>query len=130
VAVADDDGERPLADAAASVRSDNLPWLLVVESPPELLGTPFDLDLQDLTKLVRSRGWVVSEGETQPMAGSWPLLQALRSSRRGIVLQPDQTDGDLLFRTQFPRLRRADFPTGRGLLVREGRTWKVQVALR
>jgi S-DNA-T family DNA segregation ATPase FtsK/SpoIIIE len=132
VAVADDggDSERPLAEAAESIKSDGRPWLLVVESPPELLGTPFDLDLQDLAKLVRSRGWVVSEGETQPMAGSWPLLQALRSSRRGIVLQPDQTDGDLLFRTQFPRLRRADFPVGRGLLVREGRASKVQVAQR
>ena len=88
-----------------------------------------DLPLQDLVKVLRqSDNLVVAEGDTQSLAGSWPLLQALRFSRRGIVLQPDQTDGDLLLRTSFPRVRRAEFPTGRGLLVREGRVAKVQVA--
>jgi S-DNA-T family DNA segregation ATPase FtsK/SpoIIIE len=103
--------------------------VLVVESPADFLNSAADLPLQDLVKTVRLNGHlVVAEGDTQSMAGSWPLLQALRFSRRGIVLQPDQTDGDLLLRTSFPRIRRADFPCGRGLLVREGRVMKVQVA--
>jgi S-DNA-T family DNA segregation ATPase FtsK/SpoIIIE len=104
-------------------------WVVVVESPQEFLNSAADLPLQDLVKVLRqSDHLVVAEGDTQSLAGSWPLLQALRFSRRGIVLQPDQTDGDLLLRTTFPRVRRADFPTGRGLLVREGRVVKVQVA--
>jgi S-DNA-T family DNA segregation ATPase FtsK/SpoIIIE len=111
------------------VTHDGEPWLLVVESPAEFLNTAADLPLQDLVKELRQEGHlVVGEGDTQSMAGSWPLLQAIRFSRRGIVLQPDQTDGDLLLRTSFPRVRRADFPAGRGLLVREGRVMKVQVA--
>lgn len=104
-------------------------WVIVVESPADLLNTNADVPLQDLVKLARLSGsLVVAEGDTGTLTGSWPLLQALRFSRRGIVLQPEQVDGDMLFRTQFPRLRRADFPPGRGLLVREGRTYKVQVA--
>jgi S-DNA-T family DNA segregation ATPase FtsK/SpoIIIE len=34
----------------------------------------------------------------------------------GIALQPDQADG-APFRAQFPRVRKADFPPGRGLYV-------------
>lgn len=38
-------------------------------------------------------------------------------------------DGDTLFRTSFPRLNRAAFPQGRGLLVQDGAMARVQVAL-
>jgi len=57
------------------------------------------------------------------------LLQAIKSSRAGIVLQPDQMDGDSLFKTPFPRTTRPEFPVGRGLMVQGGRVAKVQVAL-
>lgn len=44
-------------------------------------------------------------------------------------MQPDQTDGDTVFKTPFPpRIRRSDFPLGRGLLVGQGRANRVQVA--
>ena len=88
-----------------------------------------DLPLQTLVKAARSANhMVVGEDDTQSMQASWPLLLALRGPRRGIVMQPDQSDGDLLFRTPFPRLRRTEFPLGRCLLVGDGRTQRVQVA--
>jgi hypothetical protein len=36
-----------------------------------------------------------------------------------LVLQPEQTDGPVL-RSQFPRVKKADFPPGRGLYVARG----------
>ena len=73
--------------------------------------------------------FVIAEGETGTVGGSWPLLQAVKASRCGIVLQPDQMDGEMLFRTPFGRTTRAEFPAGRGLMVQGGRVHKVQVAL-
>jgi S-DNA-T family DNA segregation ATPase FtsK/SpoIIIE len=105
-------------------------WIIVIEAPGDFTGTAAENALQDLVKAARTAGQlVVAEGETQSLQGSWGLVSAVRFSRRGIVLQPDQTDGDSLFRTSFPRVRRADFPRGRGLLVQDGRSQRVQVAL-
>lgn len=113
--LADDDGAR---------------WTFVLEGVGELLNTDCDLSLQDLLKAARANDhFVIAEGETSTLTGSWPLLQAVKVSRLGIALQPDQADGDSLFKTSFPRLARADFPQGRGLLVAGGKARRVQVAL-
>lgn len=105
-------------------------WLVVVEGIGDMLNTECDMAVQDLLKACRtSDQFVVAEGETSTVTGSWPLLQAVKVSRAGIALQPDQMDGDSLFKTSFPRLNRADFPPGRGLLVTGGKSYRVQVAL-
>ena len=104
--------------------------VIVVEGIGELLDTEADLPLQDLLRRCRDQSvFVIAEGEIGSVGGSWPLLQAVKSSRFGIVLQPDQMDGDSLFKTPFPRTSRAEFPAGRGLMVQGGRVCKVQVAL-
>ena len=54
---------------------------------------------------------------------------AVKSSRHRIILQPDKLDGEVVFQTPSPRAKRADFPVGRGLYVRQGRTVRVQVAV-
>jgi S-DNA-T family DNA segregation ATPase FtsK/SpoIIIE len=71
----------------------------------------------------------VAEGDTAQLGSSWPLLQAVKVARHGIILQPDQSDGDAVLRTEFPRVSRGEFPPGRGLYVRAGRAVRVQVAL-
>ena len=103
---------------------------LVIDSVGEFLSTDADMPLQNLIKACRSVGvFVMAEGATSDVSGSWPLLQGIKASRHGLVLQPDQPDGDVLFKTAFPRVRRADFPPGRGLYVRQGRAVRVQVAM-
>jgi S-DNA-T family DNA segregation ATPase FtsK/SpoIIIE len=105
-------------------------FALVIEGVAELLNTDADLPVQDLLKACRvSDQFVIAEGETSTLSGSWPLLQAVKASRTGIVLQPDQMDGDALFKTPFPRVARADFPQGRGLLASGGSALRVQVAV-
>jgi S-DNA-T family DNA segregation ATPase FtsK/SpoIIIE len=106
------------------------PLVAVIEAIDELLDTDADLPLQRLVKACRDNdAFVIAEGETSGLSGSWPLLQAVKINRSGIVLQPDQLDGDAIFKTAFPRTTRAEFPAGRGLMVQGGRVRKVQVAL-
>jgi S-DNA-T family DNA segregation ATPase FtsK/SpoIIIE len=101
----------------------------VLDGLGDFLNSDADYALQDLAKVCRANDvFVIADGETSEVGGSWPLLQAIKSSRYGLVLQPDQTDGDLLFRTPFGRMARADFPRGRGMFVHGGRARRVQVA--
>jgi S-DNA-T family DNA segregation ATPase FtsK/SpoIIIE len=114
--------------AADSVARTSL--VVVIEGIGDFISTPADLPLQKLVKACRSSDQlVIAEGETSSLGGSWPLLQAVKAARSGIALQPDQLDGDSVFRTSFPRINRSSFPEGRGLRVSSGRVTRVQVAL-
>lgn len=106
------------------------PAVVLIENLTGFVQSPADGPLQTMIKWVADAGHlVVSEGEPMPLSGLQPLLQVARSSRVGLVLQPEQTDGTL-FRAQFPRVRKPDFPPGRGLYVaRGGQPSVVQVAL-
>ena len=90
------------------------PLAVVIESVAEFLNTAADQPLQRLAKaLLEARLLLVADGDPATLSGSWPLLQAVRLSRRGIALQPDQSEGLALFKTPFPRVNRADFhPAG------------------
>ena len=103
--------------------------VLVIEHIADLLGGPADFALQEPIKRFLAAGhFLISEGDASALSSSYPLLVAARSGRSGVALQPDQVDGTL-FRAQFPRLRKADFPPGRGLYVpRGGHPFTVQVA--
>lgn len=103
--------------------------VVVIESAGDLSSGPADMVLQGLVKTCLAEDqWVVAEGEFSTVRSSMGFLGALKSSRRGLVLQPDQESGAMLFNTPFPRTTRADFPPGRGFLVGSGRVALVQVA--
>ncbi len=105
-------------------------WGIIIESVAELLNSDADPPLQKLLKVARAGDqFVLAEGETSSLTGSWPLLQAVKVNRTGIVLQPDQMDGESLLRTPFPRVARRDFPLGRGMFVVGGKWYLVQVAI-
>jgi len=119
-----------LTESVASGAFTGRPLAVVIESVAEFLNTAADQPLQGLAKaLLEARLLLVADGDPATLSGSWPLLQAVRLSRRGIALQPDQSEGLALFKTPFPRVNRADFPPGRCLLVLNGRTEVVQLAL-
>jgi S-DNA-T family DNA segregation ATPase FtsK/SpoIIIE len=104
--------------------------VVVIESVGDLLNSAADLSLQELLKACRAQDrFVIAEDETSTLGGSWPLLQGVKASRYGIALQPEQVDGDSLYKTSFGRLNKAEFPPGRGLFVTGGKTYRVQVAL-
>ncbi|MBK8468270.1 MAG: FHA domain-containing protein [Actinomycetales bacterium] len=116
---------------AEEASTDSAPLLAIfVESYPDFVGTPAEGPMVELVKLCRRNGHMfVAEGETSAWVSPWPLVQEVRNGRTGLLLQPDQTDGDSLLRTSLPRVRRSDLPPGRGFWIRGGRSRKVQVPL-
>jgi S-DNA-T family DNA segregation ATPase FtsK/SpoIIIE len=119
-----------LADAVANGVFDGTPIAVFVDGVTEFLNTTADTPLQELTKVMLSaRKFIVADGEPTSLSGSWPLLQAIKVSRRGLALQPDQTEGHAIFKTPFPRVNRGDFPPGRGFLVSNGLVEVIQMAM-
>ncbi|MDR0285640.1 MAG: hypothetical protein LBI33_12265, partial [Propionibacteriaceae bacterium] len=114
--------ERPAGDHPGAV--------LVIESLPEFLGSSAENALVALIRAARRSGhFVIGESETAGWGSAWPLIAEIRNGRRGIVVQPDQADGDGLFRVGFPRVKRADFPLGRGIVVDAGKYRTVQLPM-
>ena len=112
------------------VRESRSRVVVVIEEIGEHLNTDADPALQHMIRCCMEAGTlVIANGETGSLMGSWPLLQAMKINRSGVVLQPDQMDGDAIFKTPFPRTTRSEYPPGRGLLVQDARVRKVQMAL-
>lgn len=119
----------PLASAAAPPGAPGI--AVFVEGYPEFVGTPVETPLLELVKACRRNShFLVAEGETTTWSSSWPLVTEARNARTGVLLQPDQMDGDTLLRTSLPaRIKRTDFPPGRAFYLRAGRATKVQIPL-
>ncbi|WP_167042820.1 FtsK/SpoIIIE domain-containing protein [Salinibacterium sp. ZJ454] len=119
---------RELLTAASTPATPTTHLTIVIESISDFLGSPADADLIALIKAAkRNDHYVIAESESSTWQQSWPLLMEFKAGRRGFALQPDTSEGDILFRTSFPRSKRADFPEGRGWLVQAGSTRKVQL---
>jgi DNA segregation ATPase FtsK/SpoIIIE, S-DNA-T family len=116
--------------AAAGSGTGGQRYAVVIEAISEFLSTAADAPLVAMIKTLTRLGHVViAEAETSALGGGWPLLNAVKSGRTGLALQPEQGDGTIVYKTDFPRSRRADYPPGRGLLVENGRVRLLQVAI-
>ena len=120
-----------LKEMGSSGSSAPLKLVLVLEAVDELANSDAETTLAELVAAALANDvFVVSEAEVSALGGSYGLLGALKVSRRGLALQPDGGDGQLVYRTDFPmRTRSSAFPPGRGFLVGLGRTEVGQVAL-
>ncbi len=100
---------------------------IFVEQYPEFAGSSVESALGDLVKQSRRNGhFFLGVGEAQSFSGFSSLFSELKAGRAGFLLQPEQSDGDLL-RATLPRGRAIDYPPGRGFFVQHGRTHKVQL---
>ncbi|MGV8851676.1 MAG: FtsK/SpoIIIE domain-containing protein [Rhodoglobus sp.] len=121
---------RELFERAATPATESAKLCIVVESISDFLSTPADQDLAALIKAAkRNDHFVIGESENSTWSQSWPLLMEFKSARRGFALQPETHEGDLLFKTTFPRAKRSEFPEGRGNFVQAGKVRRVQLAL-
>lgn len=115
------------AQLSDQLRSGPIPegFALFVESIGDFVSTEAEQPLTDLVKiLVAQNLFVVAEGEVSALTSGYSqLLNQLRAARAGLALQPESGDGAAIFKTDFPaRLKRGDFPPGRGLLVGRSKT--------
>ncbi|MBO9578387.1 MAG: phosphopeptide-binding protein, partial [Microbacteriaceae bacterium] len=117
--------------SAASAEGDGGGRLaIVIESVGEFIQTPADQALAELVRQAKRHGhFVLGESEVAGWGGSWPLLAEFKNARRGLLLQPDPMEGDLLLKTAIPRTTRTEFPPGRGVYVERGRAARVQIPL-
>ncbi|MHA6667521.1 FtsK/SpoIIIE domain-containing protein [Homoserinimonas sp. A447] len=101
-----------------------------VENIPDFLQTPADAAIVELVKAVkRSEHLLVAEAETTSWNASWPLFAEIKNARRGLLLQPDSIEGDILLKTPLPRGSRSEFPPGRGMYIARGKVSRVQLPL-
>ncbi|MFN8099412.1 MAG: FtsK/SpoIIIE domain-containing protein [Dermatophilaceae bacterium] len=118
------------AYAVAPQPNERLTRAVFVEAAPDFADSDVDALLRELAQNARRHGGLlVAEGETSTWSGTWGLLGELKTSKTGLLLRPDQADGDVVVKTFLPRVRRADFPAGRGLWVKGGSCAKVQLPL-
>lgn len=104
--------------------------VVVVERPAEAEGTEAIAELVALAKAARRADTLVLfEFEQGTGAGIWDLFAALKQPAWGLALQPDEGESQSPFRETFGRVKRADFPPGRGFAIESGRVTPVQVAV-
>ncbi|TDP95548.1 S-DNA-T family DNA segregation ATPase FtsK/SpoIIIE [Leucobacter luti] len=104
--------------------------VIVVERPADAEGTAALPELIALAKAARRSGvLVLFEFEQGTGSAIWDLFTALKQPTWGLALQPDDSEGQSPFRESFGRVKRADFPPGRGFAVAGGRVTPVHVAL-
>lgn len=70
---------------------------------------------------------LIADAEISRASGSIGVLGEWKAGRQGIVLKPDTYDGDTIFKTPFGRVKRSDFPVGRGIFVQAGRAVTMQI---
>ncbi len=103
--------------------------IVVVERPADAEGTEALPELVALAKAARrSDVLVLFEFEQGSGSAIWDLFSALKQPNWGLALQPDSTEGQSPFREPVGRVKRADFPVGRGVAIESGRVQPVHVA--
>jgi len=103
---------------------------IVIEGISDFLSTPADGALVELIKSVkRSNHLLIAEAESANWGSSWPLLSEVKNGRRGLLLQPENLEGETLLKISLPRGTRGEFPPGRGYFVERGKFARVQIPL-
>ncbi|WP_157002691.1 FtsK/SpoIIIE domain-containing protein [Agromyces laixinhei] len=104
--------------------------IIIIENAGDFEGLAAETAVARLLKAARRADVpVILETDTATGTGASQIHNELKTARAGIVLQPDKSDGWAIFKVQFPRVTRADFPIGRGILFSSGRISRVQVAI-
>lgn len=133
VEASDPDEVRQLAQQLqAAMDSGTVPegrLALFLDGVADFTGSGAENDLDKLVRTaVRTGQFVVGENESASWSQAYTLAKPFKTGRRGILLQPGDADGDVLLGTPLGRIRRTDFPAGRGFLIQGGRAQKLQVA--
>ncbi|WP_313810837.1 FtsK/SpoIIIE domain-containing protein [Glutamicibacter sp.] len=127
-----EEARRFAKDMLDLVSDDSMPgkMVFVVENMTEFADSDAERPLKELIKAInRSDHFLIADGDINQFSSSFGLLGELKSSRHGIALKPDAYDGDSIFKVPFPRVKRHEFPVGRGFMVQNGQRTLVHVPL-
>ncbi|BDZ55490.1 hypothetical protein GCM10025870_25630 [Agromyces marinus] len=103
-------------------------YLIAVENVTQFADSDAERALKELFQAVnRSDHFLVGDADVSNLSSGFGFVGDFKAGRRGIALKPDAYDGDSVFKTPFPKVKRADFPEGRGFFVQNGRVALVQL---
>ena len=104
--------------------------MVVVENVPQFADSDAERAMKELFQAInRSDHLLVGDADVTQVSGGYGFIGDFKAGRKGIVLKPDAYDGDSVFKVPFPKVKRSDFPEGRGIFVQNGRAVTVQMPL-
>ncbi|WP_430647850.1 FtsK/SpoIIIE domain-containing protein [Agromyces sp. GXS1127] len=105
-------------------------YLIAVENVTQFADSDAERPLKELFQAVnRSDHFLVGDADVANLSSGFGFVGDFKAGRRGVALKPDAYDGDSVFKTPFPKVKRSDFPEGRGIFVQNGRVTTVQMPL-
>lgn len=70
---------------------------------------------------------LIVQDEANNMHTNFGVMGVLKSARTGLAVSPEMHDGELIFKTKFPKFHVSDFPDGRCVYVQSGHLQLVQL---
>ncbi len=117
-------------EAADRVAEGGAVPIVVLEGIGEFATSIVEMNLSALVKRAgRGEVFFVVLGELSEWSTNFGLLGEIKAARRGVVMQPETLDGEVVLKTPFPRLVRGELPVGRGILAHRGKTVRIQFPL-
>ena len=102
--------------------------MIVVEDVTQFADTDAERPLKELFQAVnRSDHFLVGDADVSLLSSGFGFIGDFKAGRQGVALKPDAFDGDSVFKMPFPKVKRSDFPEGRGIFVQNGRITTVQL---
>jgi S-DNA-T family DNA segregation ATPase FtsK/SpoIIIE len=104
--------------------------MIVIEDVPQFADSPAERPLKALFQAVnRSEHVLIGDADVTQVTSGFGLVGDFKGGRKGVIIKPDAFDGDAVFKVPFPKVKRSDFPDGRGIFVQAGRQVTVQLPL-
>lgn len=101
--------------------------MIVIENVTQFADSDAERPLKELFQAInRSDHFLIGDADISLLSSGFGFVGDFKAGRKGIVMKPDAYDGDSVFKTPFPKVKRSDFPAGRGIFVQNGRTVTVQ----
>ena len=127
------DDAKELATELAELVADEtvgMRLMVVIEDVPQFADSAAERPLKALFQAInRSDHFLIGDADVNQVTSGFGLIGDFKGGRKGIVLRADAFDGDAIFKVPFPKVKRSDFPEGRGIFVQAGRAVTVQVPL-
>ncbi|WP_022889708.1 FtsK/SpoIIIE domain-containing protein [Agromyces italicus] len=102
--------------------------MIVVEGVTQFADSDAERSMKEMFQAVnRSDHFLIGDADVSMLSSGFGFVGDFKAGRRGIALRPDSFDGDSVFKTPFPKVKRSEFPEGRGIFVQNGRTMIVQM---
>ncbi|WP_102194567.1 FtsK/SpoIIIE domain-containing protein [Microbacterium aurantiacum] len=131
-AVTPEDAKELAKEIAEIATDETLPvrMLIVVEDVPQFADGPAEREMKALFQAInRSDHLLIGDADVTQVTSGFGFIGDFKAGRKGIIIKPDTFDGDAVFKVPFPKVKRTDFPDGRGIFVQAGRQVTVQLPL-